>query len=316
MHMPVRIGDYTDFYASFEHAYNAGVLIRGKENAMQPNWRHLPVGYHGRASSVVVSGTPIRRPVGQILDKVGDTQPIWAPCRRLDYELEIGFIYGGAATKLGERLTPTEAREHIFGLVLMNDWSARDIQTWEYVPLGPFLSKNFGTTISPWIVQPAALDPFKTAKYVQEPAVLPYLQDDEGFGFDVPLTLAVRPENAKEYSRIATSNMKHSYWTYAQMIAHHSSTGAPINPSDMMGSGTLSGPGVDGNPNDDALGSLLERSRLGRQPFELNADRKDMTWLRDGDSIKIEGVVKTKDGYSIGFGECEGTVLPAVLPAA
>ena len=174
--MPIKIGDYTDFYASFEHAYNCGVLIRGPDNAIQPNWKHLPVGYHGRASSVVVSGTPFHRPTGQILDKPGDKQPIFAPCRRLDYELEIGCIFGGAPTKLGQRISPAEARKQIFGFVLLNDWSARDVQTWEYVPLGPFTSKNFCTTIAPWVVSPEALKPFEVKQYDHDPALLPYLR--------------------------------------------------------------------------------------------------------------------------------------------
>ncbi|TXT10887.1 hypothetical protein VHUM_01638 [Vanrija humicola] len=311
MHLPIRVGDYTDFYASYEHAFNAGVLIRGPENALQPNWKHLPVGYHGRASSIVISGTPFHRPTGQILDKPTDKQPIFAPCRKLDYELETAFIYGGSPTKLGQRLSPSEARKHIFGLVLMNDWSARDIQTWEYVPLGPFLSKNFCTTIAPWIVTPAALEPFKVKQYEHEPALLPYLDDPEGYNYAIPLQLDIKTAESDTYSHVATSDMRHTYYTFAQMIAHHSATGCNIRPSDMMGSGTLSVPSIDDAPNDDGLGSLLERSRLGRKPFALNDQRTDMTWLRDGDSVRITGVAKG-DGYNIGFGECEGTVLPAV----
>lgn len=314
MHLPVKIGDYTDFYASYEHAFNAGVLIRGPENALQPNWKHLPVGYHGRASSVVVSGTPFHRPVGQILDKPTDKQPIWSPSRRLDYELEIGFIFGGKPTKLGERLSAAEARKHIFGVVLMNDWSSRDIQTWEYVPLGPFLSKNFCTTISPWIVVPQALEPFKAKQYDHDPELLPYLADADGFNWSVPLSLSIKPESSKEYAHVGTTDMKHTYYTFAQMLAHHTSTGCNFNPSDMCGSGTLSAPNdknAESSLNDAGLGSLLERSRLGRQPFELDAGRKDMTWLRDGDSVRITGEVKG-DGYVIGFGECEGTVLPSL----
>ncbi|KAL1410446.1 hypothetical protein Q8F55_004457 [Vanrija albida] len=294
LHLPINIGDYTDFYASYEHAFNAGVLIRGPANALQPNWKHLPVGYHGRASSIVVSGTPFHRPTGQILDKPTDKQPIFAPCRKLDYELETAFV----------------GRKHIFGMVLMNDWSARDIQTWEYVPLGPFLSKNFCTTIAPWIVTPAALEPFKVKQYEHDPALLPYLDDPEGYNYAVPLHLEIKTAESEAYSHVSTSSMQHTYYTFAQMIAHHSATGCNLRPSDMMGSGTLSAPGNSDAPNDGALGSLLERSRLGREPFELNEGRKDMTWLRDGDSVRITGVAKG-EGYSIGFGECEGTVLPA-----
>lgn len=301
MHLPIRIDDYTDFYASYEHAFNCGCLIRGPDNAMQPNWKHLPVAYHGRASSVVISGTPFHRPVGQILEKPGDKQPIFAPCRRLDYELETGFIYGGPASKLGERLSPAEARKHIFGLVLLNDWSARDIQTWEYVPLGPFLSKNFCTTISPWIVQPVALEPFRAPQYDHDPELLPYLQDPEGYNYAVPLNIDIKPEGG-EYDRVSVSSMQHTYYTFAQMIAHHSCTGCGIRPSDLMGSGTLSA------PNDEGLGSLLERSRMGKQPFKLGK-REDMTWLRDGDSVRISALVKNGDA-AVNFGECEGTVLP------
>jgi fumarylacetoacetase len=306
--MPIKIGDYTDFYASYEHAFNCGVLIRGPDNAIQPNWKHLPVGYHGRASSIVVSGTPFHRPVGQILDKPGDKQPIWAPCRRLDYELEIGCVYGGAATKLGERLTPNQAREHIFGFVLLNDWSARDVQTWEYVPLGPFLAKNFCTTIAPWIVSPDALTPFQVPQYEHEPALLPYLDDPNGSNYAVPLNIAIKTAESSTYASVSTSSMQHSYYTFAQMYAHHSSTGCPLKPSDFIGSGTLS------SPKDTGLGSLLERSRAGKEPFVLDETRKDMTWLRDGDSVRISAKVAAPDGsYSIGFGECEGTVLPSIL---
>lgn len=304
MHLPIRIGDYTDFYASYEHAFNCGCLIRGPDNAMQPNWKHLPVAYHGRASSVVVSGTPFHRPVGQILEKPGDKQPIFAPCRRLDYELETGFVYGGPASKLGQRLSPAEARRRIFGLVLLNDWSARDIQTWEYVPLGPFLSKNFCTTISPWIVPTAALEPFRAPQYDHDPALLPYLEDKEGYNYAVPLNIDIKPAEGGEYAHVSTSDMKHTYYTFAQMIAHHSCTGCGLRPSDLMGSGTLSA------PHDEGLGSLLERSRMGKQPFALG-QRKDMTWLRDGDSVKISALV-SKDGVAVNFGECEGTVLPAL----
>ncbi|BEI80340.1 hypothetical protein CcaverHIS002_0108690 [Cutaneotrichosporon cavernicola] len=302
MHMPITIGDYTDFYASYEHAFNCGVLFRDPKNAIQPNWKHLPVGYHGRASSVVISGTPFHRPVGQILDKPGDKQPIFSPCRKLDYELEMGVIYGGKETKLGERLSPAECRRRTFGLVILNDWSARDIQAWEYVPLGPFLSKNFCTSISPWVVNPAALEPFKTKQYEHEFELLPYLQDKDGFNYDIPLKVEIKPEGEEAFEQVSLSNTQHLYYTFAQMWAHHSCTGCRLRPSDMLGSGTISAPRRDG------LGSLLEKSNGGKDPYTLGK-RNDMTFLRDGDVVRMSAVAQG-DGYCIGFGAVEGQVLP------
>ncbi|GAK64871.1 fumarylacetoacetase [Moesziomyces antarcticus] len=301
--LPCRIGDYTDFYSSLEHAYNCGVLIRGKENALQPNWRHLPVAYHGRASSIVPSGTPIHRPVGQILDKPGDTQPVIAPCRRLDFELEVGF-----------RLSPAEAADRVFGAVLLNDWSARDIQTWEYVPLGPFLSKNFATTISPWIVPVHALEQFTCPGYDHQPPLLPYLQDGTNTNFDIPLTVALRPWESDEaldsgFAVISHSSLRHTYYTVRQMIAHHSTTGCPLNPGDLLGTGTLSAPGTEG------YGSLLEMSHMGRRPFSVQSTVGEVqrTFLNDGDTVKMSGKATASNGeYAIGFGECVGTILPAV----
>ncbi|CBQ70829.1 related to fumarylacetoacetate hydrolase [Sporisorium reilianum SRZ2] len=305
MCLPCTIGDYTDFYTSLEHATNCGTLIRGPTHALQPNWRHLPVAYHARASSVVVSGTPVRRPVGQILDKPGDAAPIVAPSRRLDFELEVGFFYGGKETQLGERLSPAQAAERVFGAVLLNDWSARDVQTWEYVPLGPFLSKNFATTISAWIVPIHALEPFTCTGYTHDPPLLPYLRDADTTNFDVPLTVAIRPaESTCEYEIISRSSLRHTYYTIRQMIAHHSTTGCPLRAGDLLGTGTLSAPGEQG------YGSLLEKCEAGRRPFALAGEER--TFLEDGDSVRMSGLVMGEEGHAVGFGECVGCVLPAL----
>ncbi|MCO5563418.1 hypothetical protein L7F22_017060 [Adiantum nelumboides] len=288
--------------------------------------RRMCAGVHlaNRELSVVVSGTDFHRPSGQILASPGDTQPVFSPCKRLDYELEMGFvsgcllrsqpqallikhyiqIYGGKATQLGQRLSPQQAQEHIFGVVLLNDWSARDIQTWEYVPLGPFLSKNFCTTISPWVVSMDALEPFGVGQYAHEPALLPYLEHDGGVNYDVDLTVEIKADDDDEYHVVSRSSMKHMYYTLGQMLAHHSTTGCSMRPGDLLGTGTLSAPRPDG------LGSLLEKSKLGREPFGLGS-RKDMTFLKDGDCVRLTGSARGK-GYTIGFGHCEGTVLPAL----
>ncbi|CDR88136.1 related to fumarylacetoacetate hydrolase [Sporisorium scitamineum] len=307
MCLPCTIGDYTDFYTSIEHATNCGALIRGPTRALQPNWKHLPIAYHGRSSSIVVSGTPIRRPVGQILDKVGDVRPIVAPCRRLDFELEVGFFYGGRGTQLGERLSAGQAADRVFGAVLLNDWSARDIQTWEYVPLGPFLSKNFATTISPWIIPVHALEPFTCPGYTHDPPLLPYLRDADNTNFDVPLTVAIRPESTSDFEIISRSSLRHTYYTIRQMIAHHSTTGCPLRAGDLLGTGTISAPGEEG------YGSLLEKSWMGQRPFLLGGG-EERTFLEDGDTVRMSGmvVVVGEGGYSVGFGECVGTVLPAL----
>ncbi|SPO23577.1 related to fumarylacetoacetate hydrolase [Ustilago trichophora] len=316
MCLPCTIGDYTDFYSSLEHAFNCGVLIRGKEKALQPNWKHLPVAYHGRASSIVPSGTPIHRPMGQILEKPGDTQPIVAPCKRLDFELEVGFFYGGKPTKLGERLSPAQAADKVFGAVLLNDWSARDIQTWEYVPLGPFLSKNFASTISPWIVPIHALEEFTCPGYEHDPPLLPYLEDANNTNFDIPLSVAIRPAEANRWEDgsfdvISNSSLRHTYYTIRQMLAHHSTTGCPLSPGDLLGTGTLSAPGTQG------YGSLLEKSHMGKQPFKLSTkggkEEVERTFLKDGDTVCMSAKAKGKSGeYWIGFGECLGTILPSI----
>jgi len=300
MHLPARIGDYTDFYSSIIHASNVGEMFRGKDNALMPNWKHLPVGYHGRSSSVVVSGTPIRRPVGQT--RPNDAEPpVFDKCKLLDFELETAFFVG-TANQLGDSVPIENAQDHIFGMVLMNDWSARDIQKWEYVPLGPFLAKNFGTTISPWVVTMEALEPFKVANYPQDPTPLPYLAHDDDYNFDINLNVAIKPEGAQEASVVCKSNFKYMYWTMKQQLAHHTATGCNLNPGDLLGSGTISG------PSQDAYGSMLELSWRGSRTVDLG-DGITRKFIQDGDQVIITGYCQ-KDGLRIGFGRCDGKVLP------
>jgi fumarylacetoacetase len=303
MHLPARIGDYTDFYSSIDHATNVGIMFRGKENALMPNWKYLPVGYHGRASSVLISGTPIRRPCGQTCP-ADDKPPVFGPSKLLDFELEMGFFVGPGNT-LGDPISAANAGDNIFGLVLVNDWSARDIQKWEYVPLGPFLAKNFGTTISPWVVTLAALEEFKTDNYVQDPKPFPYLQHEDKFTFDIPLTVSILPEDSKKESIVSKSNFKYMYWTMKQQLAHHTVTGCNVNPGDLLASGTISG------PTPDSFGSMLEISWRGSKPFEMS-DGSTRTFLKDGDEVILRGYGQG-NGYRIGFGECSGKVLPAHL---
>lgn len=301
MHLPANIGDYTDFYSSKNHATNVGTMFRGKDNALMPNWVHLPVGYHGRASSVVVSGTPVRRPVGQT--RPDDTKPpIFGPCKLLDFELEMAF-FCGPGNNLGEPITMDKAEDHIFGMVVMNDWSARDIQKWEYVPLGPFLAKNFATSISPWVVTMDALQDFALANSVQDPAPLPYLQHTDPYTFDVNLQVALQSENAKAPVTICSSNFKHMYWTPKQQIVHHTVTGCNVRPGDLMGSGTISG------TTPDSFGSMLELSWKGTKPVDLGGGitRK---FLQDGDEVIMTGYCQG-NGYRVGFGECRSKILPA-----
>lgn len=301
MHLPAEIGDYTDFYSSIHHATNVGIMFRGKENALMPNWRHLPVGYHGRASSVVVSGTPLRRPHGQTLPVDGQP-PVFGPCKLLDFELEMAFFIGGPGNKLGEPIPVAEAWRNIFGFTLMNDWSARDIQKWEYVPLGPFTAKNLGTTISPWVVPVAALEPFVVDNFPQEPPVMPYLQHDKPFNFDIALEVALKPENGME-TLISKSNYKYLYWTAMQQVAHHTVTGCNVRPGDLMASGTISG------ETPDSYGSMLELSWRGANTVQLNGG-ETRKFLQDGDEVIIRGHCE-RNGVRIGFGECAGKVLPA-----
>ncbi|MBM4763723.1 fumarylacetoacetase [Bacillus sp. B15-48] len=301
MHMPIKIGDYTDFYASKEHATNVGIMFRGKENALMPNWTHLPVGYHGRASSVVLSRIDVRRPVGQQKPKDADS-PIFGPCRQLDFELEMGYIIG-TGNKLGDPITIENAEEHIFGMVLLNDWSARDIQAWEYVPLGPFLAKNFSTSIAPWIVPMEALEPFRVAGPKQDPKPLAYL-DQEGEGsFDIELEVLLKGENQKERQTISKSNHRYLYWSPAQMVAHHTIGGCDLNTGDLLGSGTISG------EEKNARGSLLELTWRGAEPISLG-ENEQREWLEDGDELTMTGWCQG-EGYRVGFGEVAGKILPA-----
>jgi fumarylacetoacetase len=300
MHLPVEIGDYTDFYASREHATNVGIMLRGKENALMPNWLHLPVGYHGRASSVVLSGTEVTRPRGQVKPK--DAPLEFTASRQLDFELEMGFFVG-AGNPLGEPISIENAREHIFGMVLLNDWSARDIQAWEYQPLGPFLAKNFATSISPWVVTMDALEPFRVRGPEQDPAPLPYLQADSDTGFDIQLEVSLQSARMDEAQVISRSNMKHLYWSIEQMLAHHTITGCNMRVGDLCGTGTISG------PTEDSYGSLLELTWRGEKPIQLSSG-EERKFLQDGDVVKMKGYCQG-DGYRIGFGEVTGKILPA-----
>lgn len=299
MHLPVSIGDYTDFYASREHATNVGIMLRGKENALMPNWLHLPVGYHGRASSVVLSGTDVTRPRGQVKPK--DAPLEFTASRQLDFELEMGFFVG-AGNELGEPISIENAREHIFGMVLLNDWSARDIQAWEYQPLGPFLAKNFATSISPWVVTMDALEPFRVRGPQQDPAPLPYLQADLATGLDIHLEVSLQSTRMDSPQVISRSNMKHLYWSIEQMLAHHTITGCNMRVGDLCGTGTISG------PTEDSYGSLLELTWRGEKPIQLSSG-EERKFLQDGDVVKIKGYCQG-DGYRIGFGEVTGRILP------
>lgn len=310
MELPAVVGDYTDFYSSREHATNVGIMFRGVDNALQPNWLHLPVGYHGRSSSIVVSGRDIRRPRGQVqLDDTDEKKgSAFAACRLFDFELEMGTFIGPAST-LGEPIDIADADNHIFGLVLLNDWSARDIQKWEYVPLGPFTAKNLATTISPWVVTLDALAPFKcpTSAVVQDPVPLPYLRDPDYSSFDINLEVTLQPEGAEKPSLISKSNFKYMYWTMRQQLVHHTVTGCDMRPGDLLGSGTISG------PTPDSYGSMLELSWRGSKPLTLEGGAV-RRFLADGDVVTMVGYCQG-EGYRIGFGSCVGRVLPA-LPIA
>lgn len=301
MCMPVQIGDYTDFYSSREHATNVGTMFRDPANALLPNWLWIPVGYHGRSSSVILSGEPIIRPKGQIKPNP-EEPPIYAPCRNLDFELETGFItFDGKP--LGQSISTTEAEEFIFGMVLFNDWSARDIQTWEYVPLGPFLAKNFASSISAWIVTLDALQPFKVKGPEQNPEVLSYLACDQNFSYDIQLQVALQPENSEE-TTISNSNFKYMYWNMSQQLAHHTVNGCNVRCGDLMGSGTISG------PTPDSYGSMLELAWKGTKPLKMN-DGTERKFIQDGDTVIMRGHCE-KDGVRVGFGEVKGKILPAL----
>ncbi len=301
MQLPVEIGDYTDFYASKEHATNVGTLFRGADNALMPNWLHVPIGYHGRSSSIVPSETPIRRPIGQSRPAEGETTPGFGPSKLLDFELEMAFITADA-NKMGERINIEEAEEYIFGIVLFNDWSARDIQAWEYQPLGPFLGKNFASTISPWIVTLDALEPFRVTNPTQEPTPLPYLQLEGNNSFDINLQVGIKPNGSKE-TVVANSNFKYMYWTMAQQLAHHTVNGCNVRAGDMMGSGTISG------PTPDSYGSMLELTWRGANPIKMN-DGTERKFINDHDTVVMRAYSEN-DQVRIGFGECIGKIEPA-----
>jgi fumarylacetoacetase len=301
MLLPVQIGDYTDFYSSKDHATNVGKMFRDPENALLPNWLHIPVGYHGRSSTIVPSGIPVHRPYGQTLPN-GETSPVFGPSKLVDFELETAFITTDA-NLMGEPIPVEEAEEHIFGMVLFNDWSARDIQKWEYVPLGPFLAKNFASSISPWIVTMDALEPFRVKGPEQSPEPLPYLQQKGAKAFDINLEVAIQPENEVE-TVVSRSNFKYMYWSMAQQLAHHTINGCRVNSGDMMGSGTISG------PTEDSFGSMLELSWGGQKPLKMN-DGSERKFINDNDTVIIRGYCQ-KDNLRIGFGEVSSKLLPAV----
>lgn len=300
MMLPVHVPNYTDFYSSIEHATNVGMMFRDPENALLPNWKHLPVGYHGRASSIVVSGTEFHRPKGQM--KPPDTEtPEFGPCKQLDFELEMAFIVN-KNTEMGDSISTAEAADAIFGLVIFNDWSARDIQSWEYVPLGPFLGKNFCSTVSPWIVTLEALEPFKTQSPKQEPPVLDYLKFDGDQNFDINLEVYLQPETGSE-NLISESNYKFMYWNMLQQLAHHTVNGCNVEVGDMYASGTISG------AEKSAFGSMLELTWRGTQPLTLK-DGTQRKFIEDNDTVIMRGYAE-KEGLRVGFGEVAGTVRPA-----
>jgi fumarylacetoacetase len=298
---PVRIQNYTDFYSSEEHATNVGSMFRDPKNALLPNWKHIPIGYHGRASSIVVSGTDLYRPKGQI--KPADSElPVFAPSRKLDFELEVAFITCGE-TRLGHPVNIDKAEDLIAGFVLFNDWSARDIQQWEYVPLGPFLGKNFGSTMSPWIVTMDALEPFRVEGPEQTPRVLPYLASAGKNNFDILLEAAIKPKTGDEVI-VSRTNFKYMYWNVLQQLAHHTVNGCNIQVGDVYASGTISG------PSPGSYGSLLELSWNGQKPLHMS-DGTTRTFLEDGDTVYMRGYAE-RDGIRVGFGNCKGKILPAL----
>lgn len=303
MQLPVQVGDYTDFYSSKEHATNVGTMFRDPENALLPNWLHIPVGYHGRSSSIIPSEIPIHRPQGQTKPKDSD-EPVFGPSQRVDFELEMAFITTDA-NHLGEPIPIEEAEDYIFGLVLFNDWSARDIQTWEYVPLGPFLAKNFASSISPWIVTLDALEPFRAESPKPEKKLLPYLQSKGKRSFDIELEVSIMPENGQE-TIVSKSNFKYLYWNMSQQLAHHTVNGCPVISGDMMGSGTISG------PTPDSYGSMLELAWKGEKPIKLN-DGSERKFIEDNDTVIMRGHCH-KGKHRLGFGEVSTKLLPVFQP--
>jgi fumarylacetoacetase len=301
LHLPFAVAGYTDFYSSKEHATNVGVMFRGKDNALQPNWLHMPIGYNGRASTVVVSGTKVRRPRGQLKPPSAEV-PSFGPCKRLDFELEMGVVVGQPSA-MGEMISERQAEEMIFGFVLLNDWSARDIQQWEYVPLGPFQAKAFATSISPWVVTREALAPFRLQGPEQNPVPLPYLRQAQPNNYHLALEVGLRASSMNEAQNICRTNFKYMYWSSVQQLMHHASSGCAMNVGDLLGSGTISG------PEKDQRGSLLEISWNGTEPVELQGGVK-RSFLEDSDSLVMRGWCQG-DGYRVGFGEVEGTIMAA-----
>ncbi len=299
MHLPVFIRDYTDFYSSIEHATNVGTMFRDPAKALLPNWKHLPVGYHGRASSIKVSGHDVHRPKGQTIPPNAE-QPIYGPSKRVDFELEMGFIIG-KQTNLGDTLDTTTAEDYIFGKVLLNDWSARDVQKWEYVPLGPFLAKSFASHISPWVVTMEALHPFRVDGPTQDPKVLHYLEYSGQKNYDINLEVGIQPEGAEE-TVVCTSNFKYMYWNMAQQLTHHTMNGCNINVGDMMASGTISG------KSEDSYGSMLELAWAGSKPLHMK-DGSERKFIEDNDTVIMRGFCE-KDGIRVGFGEVKAKILP------
>lgn len=300
LHMPFLVAEYTDFYAGRNHAFNVGTMFRGAENALPPNWLHIPIGYNGRASSVVVSGTDVRRPWGQVKSPEHEV-PAFQPSRRFDIELEMGAVVG-TASRHGYPVTVAEADEMIFGYVLLNDWSARDIQAWEYQPLGPFQAKATATTISPWVVMKAALEPFRTSTPAREKPLLPYLAEPKPMLYDIALEVGLTPEGGQE-TIIARTNYAEMYYSAPQQLAHHTTSGCAMNVGDLLGSGTISG------PTKDSRGSLLELSWGGKEPFEIKGGTR--SFIEDNDTLVLRGAARG-DGYRIGFGDCAGKVVPAL----
>ncbi|MEL7223136.1 MAG: fumarylacetoacetase [Bacteroidota bacterium] len=300
MHLPVRVGDYTDFYSSIEHATNVGKMFRDPENALLPNWRHIPVGYHGRASSIIPSGVNIRRPKGQVMPKDA-TAPVYQASQRLDFELEMAFIIG-KENELGEPISTAEAASHIFGMVLFNDWSARDIQKWEYVPLGPFLGKSFASSASPWVVTMEALAPFRVAGPKQNPAVLPYLEYEGAQNYDIHLDVIIKTEDGTE-NIVSQSNFQYMYWNMLQQLAHHTVNGCNVRVGDMLASGTISG------KDESSYGSMLEISWAGSKPLTMK-DGSKRKFIHDGDTVIMRGHAE-KDDIRVGFGEVNTKVLPS-----
>eukprot|EP00873_Tetraselmis_striata_P022074 jgi/Tetstr1/442338/TSEL_030478.t1 len=300
MLMPAKIGDYTDFFVSKYHAENCGAIFRGKK-AVSPNWPHMPVGYHGRASSVVVSGTDIHRPRGQRMGPEG--APVQGACQKMDFELEMACLMG-PGNELGSSISVHDAEQHIFGLVLMNDWSARDVQAWEAQPLGPFNGKNFATTISPWVVTLDALEPFRCPAIEQDPPVLPYLRQASPSSYDISLQASIKEREGDDACVVTQSNYRHLYFSLPQLVAHHTFGGCNLQPGDLLGTGTISG------PTDDSLGCMLELSQNGARPLSIGRGN-ERTFLQDGDTVTFSGYCQG-DGFRVGFGECSGMVLPAL----